>query len=124
MTKQEFAEFVEDQYSIKFDYPFEDEPYAWAFRHDDNKKWFALVMRIPKNKLKIDSNEYIDIVNLKCAPELIDDLWHEKGVYPAYHMNKSHWLTLCLDGTCEDETIKWVTKISFNLTAKKIKKKK
>ena len=124
MNKYEFASYIEDFYGIKYDCPFEDELDAWVFRHPDNKKWFALVMTIKKSKLGIDSNEYIDVVNLKCAPEIMDDLWQERGIFPASHMNKKHWLTLCLDGSCADETIKWVAKISFELTQKKIRKKK
>ena len=124
MTRQEFALHIEDFYNIKYDCPFEDELDAWVFRHPDNKKWFALIMRIKKCKLGIDSNEYIDVVNLKCAPEIMDDLYFESGVFPAYHMSKKHWLTFCLDGSCDDETIKWITKISYNLTKKKIKKQR
>ena len=124
MNKYEFASYIEDFYGIKYDCPFEDELDAWAFRHPDNKKWFALVMRIKKCKLGIDSSEFIDVVNLKCAPEIMDDLWHEYGVFPAYHMSKKHWLTLCLDGSCNDETIKFVTNISYTLTEKKIKKQR
>ena len=121
MNKYEFASYIEDFYGIKYDCPFEDELDAWVFRHPDNEKWFALVMTIKKSKLGIDSNEYIDVVNLKCAPEIMDDLWQERGVFPAYHMNKKHWLTLCLDGSCDDETIKFVINISHTLTKKKIK---
>lgn len=123
MTKDEFRTYVEDFYGIKYDCPFEDELDAWVFRHPNNKKWFALVMTIKKRKLGIDSDEYIDVVNLKCAPEIMDDLWREVGVFPAYHMSKKHWLTLALDGSCANETVKWVTKISYDLTRKKIIKK-
>ena len=124
MNRQEFAAFIEDFYGIKYDCPFEDDLDAWCFRHPDNKKWFALVMRIKKCKLGFEGDEYIDVVNLKCAVEIIDGLWHEEGIFPAYHMNKSHWLTLALDGSCSDATIKWVSGISFDLTKKKMRKKK
>ena len=124
MTREELALHIEDLYNVKYDCPFEDELDAWVFRHQDNKKWFALVMRIKKNKLGIDSDDYIDVVNLKCAPEIMDDLWYESGVFPAYHMSKKHWLTLTLDGSCNDETIKFVANISHTLTKKKIKKQR
>ena len=124
MNRHEFAFYIEDFYGIKYDFPFEDELDAWCFRHPDNKKWFALVMKIKKRKLGIDSDEYIDVVNMKCAPEIMDDLWHEIGVFPAYHMNKKHWLTLALDGSCNNETLQFVANISYDLTRKKIKKNK
>ena len=122
MNRHKLATYIKEFYNIDYDCPFEDELDAWCFRHPDNKKWFALVMRIKKSKLGIDSEQYIDVVNMKCAPEIMDDLWHENGVYPAYHMSKKHWLTLALDGTCSDETVKFVTTVSFELTRKKIKK--
>ena len=124
MTRIELAAYIQDYFNIQYDCPFEEELDAWVFRHSDNKKWFALVMRIKKRKLGIDSDEYIDVVNLKCAPEIMDDLYSESGVFPAYHMSKKHWLTLTLDGTCNYETIKWVTKISYDLTKRKLRKSK
>ena len=124
MDKQKFSLYIEDFYGIKYDCPFEDDLDTWVFRHPDNKKWFALVMTIKKSKLGIDSTEYIDVVNMKCAPEIMDDLWQENGVFPAYHMSKKHWLTLALDGSCDDDTVKWITKISYDLTKKKIMQRK
>lgn len=126
MTRNEFIAFVEDFYGIKYDCPFEDDFETLVFRHPENNKWFALVMRIKKYKLgfEIHTDEYIDVVNLKCLPEIMDNLWQEHGVFPAYHMSKKHWLTLALNGECDDEIIKWVTNISFDLTKKNVKKRK
>ena len=124
MTREEYSQFINNQFGISYDCPFEDEFDAWVFRHPDNKKWFALVMTIKRQKLGLNGDGYINVVNLKCAQEIIDDLWKEEGVFPAYHMNKNHWLTLALDNSCPDETIRWVTGISYELTKKKIKIKK
>ena len=60
-------------------------------------------MNIPKEKLGISSSEIIDIVNLKSDPILIGNLRNEKGIYPAYHMNKTYWISVALDGTVEDD---------------------
>lgn len=123
MRKKEFLLYIENFYGIKYDCPFDDDLEACVFRHPENKKWFALVMTIKKRKLGLESDELIDVVNLKCAPEIMDDLWQENGIFPAYHMSKKHWLTLALDGSCDEETLMWVTKISFDLTKKKTCKK-
>ncbi len=124
MTRQEFETHIEEHYGIKYDCPFEDDLDSRVFRHTDNRKWFALVMNIPKNRIIPNAEGYIDVVNLKCAPEIMDDLWRENGIFPAYHMSKKHWLTLALDGSCPDETVRWVTSISFDLTRKKIRNKR
>ena len=37
---------------------------------------------------------------------------------PGWHMNKAHWLTVALDGTVEDEKIKFLVDMSYELTKK------
>jgi predicted DNA-binding protein (MmcQ/YjbR family) len=122
MNRQEFAAFIEDFYNIKYDCPFEDDLDAWCFRHQDNKKWFALVMNIPAARLGLGDG-HIDVVNLKCDQEIIMSLWDGEGIFPAYHMNKAHWISVALDGRVDSHTLEWLTKISYGLTAKKIAKK-
>ncbi len=97
MTRKEFEEFVFDTYNVKADYPFDKDLETAVFRHEGNKKWFAIAMRIPEKKLGRNSDKIIDVVNLKCDTEIIYSLWQDEGIYPAYHMNKKHWLTVCLD---------------------------
>ena len=40
----------------------------------------------------------MDIVNLKCELDLIPTLIRESGIYPAYHMNKTHWILVDIEG--------------------------
>ena len=124
MTRLEFNRYIKDTYDITYDLPFEEDFDTWVYRHPENRKWFGILMTVSKRKLGLDSDELIDLVNVKCAQEIIDDMWKLEGVYPAYHMNKRHWLTLCLDGSCPDDTIKWLAKISYDLTKAKITKNK
>ena len=124
MTRREFEELVLDTYNIKADYPFEDDLITGAFRHG-NGKWFALAMNVERRKLGIVGDGQIDVVNFKCAPEVIESIAGiEAGVYRAYHMNKTHWLTVALDGSCDDGTVAWLLSISYDLTKGSIKKPK
>ena len=123
MTKDEFIKFISDTYNTEPDYPFDD-PNIVVFRHRDNQKWFGVIMTIPKGKLNISADGHIDIVNLKCAQEIIDSLWTECGIYPAYHMSKSHWISVSLNDDVSADTVKWLTNISYDLTKKKQKKQK
>lgn len=41
--------------------------------------------------------EPMEIVNLKCESDLIPNLIHENGIYPAYHMNKQHWISVDIE---------------------------
>ena len=122
MTRQEFEMLVLDTYNIRVDYPFEGDFETGVFRHESGK-WFAIAMNISKQKLKKDSNLKTNVVNFKCAPEVIESIVGvEPGIYPAYHMNKTHWLTVCLE-ECDEGTISWLLGISYDLTRKKIKLK-
>ena len=47
------------------------------------------------------------------------DLTHEKGIYPAFHMNKRYWITVPLDDTFTDEKVLELFEISWDLTRKK-----
>ena len=83
MTRKEFESLVFDTLGVRADYPFEDDLMTGVFRHE-NGKWFALAMNIGERKIGHDSDEKIDVVNFKCAPEVIESLAGiEPGIYRA-----------------------------------------
>ena len=119
MNRQEFEALIYDTHGVRAEYPFERYPSVAVFRHTLGRKWFAVIMKIPKRRLGIAGDGDIDVVNLKCADEIIFSMQQETGIYPAYHMNKSHWLSASLDGSVPDNTIAWLLGISYDLTKKK-----
>jgi predicted DNA-binding protein (MmcQ/YjbR family) len=124
MNRTEFEELVVEHSGSARERPFEKDQSIVVFRHHGNRKWFAVVMTIPQSRLGLDGNERIDIVNLKCAEELLDSLWQEDGIFPAYHMNKRHWITVALDGRVPTETLLWLLSISRDLTRTRIRVKR
>ena len=120
MNRQKLEQLIIEKYGVEPEYPWQSAPLFAVFRHSNNKKWFAVIMTITKDKLGFDSTESIDIVNLKCDPLM--NVTIEKGVFPAYHMSKTHWISVVLDGTVEKEKIEWFLDLSFDLTAKRIKR--
>ena len=93
MTKQSFLSYCFDTYGTSPDYPFDEDFETAVLRHGDNRKWYALVMRVSRRKFGFDSNEVIDVVNLKLPVEMFGSFGAADGVYPAYHMNKLHWIS-------------------------------
>ena len=87
-------------------------------------KWFGVIMTIPASKLGLEGDYSVDIINLKCDPLLIGSLHKEKGIFPAYHMNKTYWISVLLDGSVDDETVKWLVSLSFDLTKRQKYSKK
>ena len=124
MTRGELEALIFDSYAIKADYPFEGDFETGVFRHADTGRWFGIAMRIPRARLLPSAEGMVDVANFKCAPEIIESLvGNEAGVYRAYHMNKTHWLTVALD-ECDVETVGWLIGISFELTERKGRTKK
>ena len=116
MNKQDFQKYIIDVYGVTPDFPWESNPTFAVYRHTNNRKWFALVMDIPKSRLGLREDGMIDVVNLKCDPVLIGSLRLEKGIFPAYHMS--------LDGGVDDEQIKMLLEMSYELTEMKIQRKR
>ena len=75
-------------------------------------------MDIPRKNLKLPGDGEISVVNLKCETRLIGSFREELGIFPGRHMNKDHWLSVALDGTVEDEKIKFLVDMSYELTKK------
>jgi predicted DNA-binding protein (MmcQ/YjbR family) len=121
MTKTEFLTYCHNTYGTTADYPFPEDFETAVLRHGDNRKWYALVMRLSRHKFGFDSWQTVDVVNLKLPTDLFGSFTPAEGVYPAYHMNKLHWISLILpDAT--DETIHFLTYASFKATQTKKKK--
>ena len=123
MTKQSFLEYCLSAYGTAPDYPFEEDFVTAVLRHADNKKWYALVMRLSRRKFGFDSDEIIDVVNLKLPIEMFGSFGPEDGVYPAYHMNKLHWISVLLPDAPDDVT-QFLVNVSFEATKDKRKRRK
>ena len=123
MLKEEITSYIKDTYGAEGEHPFSDDNETTVFRHGDNKKWFSIIMKIPKSRLGIRSEEKIHVMNLKCEFVLASSLLSEDGIFPAYHMNKKHWISVCLDGSVDIDRVKWLTDVSFDLTRTKRKKR-
>ena len=119
MDRQSLDRYISDIYKVSADHPFESTPKTTVYRHKISRKWFALVMDLPKGKFKNGAQGNTSAVNLKCDPLLIGSLLTENGIYPAYHMNKSHWISVLIDEITDEEKIKWLLDLSFELTKKK-----
>lgn len=124
MNRIELKEYIMRIYHADADYPWMKHPGYEVFRHTNNRKWFALIMNVPKEKLGLPGEGGLDIANFKCDPILISSLRSDPGFFPAYHMNKNSWITAALDGSAGDDKIKMLLDMSFELTAGKIKKRR
>ncbi len=123
VSKQIF-QHIKTVYGVEPEYLWQNDDTA-AIRHSDTKKWFGAYMKqLPKTKFGLCSDQKTDVINLKCDPMLSYSLIDSKGVFPAWHMNKEHWISVFLDGTVPAEEIYPLIRMSFQLTDRKTVSKK
>lgn len=124
MREKVFA-YIKKKYKTSPEYPWAKYDRNAVFRHSDNKKWFALEMSVGREKLGLSGCGYVDVLNLKIDDRMFRDmLVQEDGIFPAYHMNKEHWITVLLDGTVEEGKVYDLIDTSFAATASAKKKEK
>ena len=123
MTKQQLFEYCLNTYGTTPDYPFDEDFETAVLRPAANRKWYALVMRVSRRKFGFDSDEVIDVVNLKLPVEMFGSFGAADGVYPAYHMNKLHWISVLLPDAPED-VVRFLVNVSFEATKNKRKRQK
>jgi len=118
MNRNELEAYITEIYSTEGEHLFSKYPRFLVFRHTGSRKWFAVIMDIPGTNLGLTGDGEISVVNLKCDTRLIGSFREEPGIFPGWHMNKAHWLSVALDGTVEDEKIKFLVDMSYELTKK------
>ncbi len=116
MNRAELERYILEIYSTQGEHPWADTPANTVFRHRHNRKWFAIVMDIPRGKLGLHGEGILSVVNVKCDMRLIGSFREAPGIFPAYHMSKAHWLTVALDGSAAEETLKFLLDMSYELT--------
>ncbi|MDE6730603.1 MAG: MmcQ/YjbR family DNA-binding protein [Oscillospiraceae bacterium] len=74
-------------------------------RRKDSQKWYAVLMTIAKRKLGMDSDQTVEIIDLRIQPEQIESLIDDQNYFPGWHMNKKHWYTIILDHSVPTEEL-------------------
>ena len=115
--KEQIFAYTKQSYGVEPDYPFSTAPGYPVLRHPDNRKWFALLMDLPRSRLGLSGEERVDVINLKCSAALAASVRRQEGILPAYHMNRDSWVTILLDGTVPLSDICPLLDLSYQLTA-------
>ena len=110
-TRREAIEFCMTFPAAYEDYPFDD-PNWTVMRRRDTGRGFCWIFE----------REGRMWMNLKVDPEW-GRFWREvyPSVIPAYHMNKTHWNSVILDGSVPDAELMQMISTSYSLCGKKAK---
>lgn len=119
-TKEQIYDYVKQKYASAIDHPWFKYPSYTVFRHSDSEKWYGLIMDIPRSKLGLIGDEYVDVLNIKAAdPFTRDILVQQEGYFPGYHIARGNWVSVLLDGTVDISEIFSLIDMSFMATASK-----
>ena len=64
MTRQALAAYLADTYSAEGEHLFAKYPSFLVFRHNGSRKWFAVIMDIPRKNLDLTGEGEISVVKL------------------------------------------------------------
>ena len=122
--RRRITQYIQDTFGTEAEYLWADSPGNAVFRHPASKKWYAAMMRVLPEKLGLPSGEALDIMDIKCDTIMIGSLLSTEGFFPAYHMNKNHWISIVLDGSVSDDQIIPLLELSYDSVAPKRRKKR
>lgn len=117
MNREKVFDYVKENYDIEPEQPWDNYPNYRVLRHSDNDKWFALIMDVDKEKVGLDGEERIDVLDVKYDSNKIQDVKKETGITDGYHMDKDNWISIILDSGISEGKIQSVIDNSFELTA-------
>ncbi|MBQ6780568.1 MAG: MmcQ/YjbR family DNA-binding protein [Treponema sp.] len=112
--KEKYVAYLKSKFSAEPDFPWSDTPDCCVFRCP-NEKWFALIMRIKYRQLDLAGEEETWVVNIKAEQDAISSLVDRKSVFPAWHMNKKHWITILLTAVTDFDKLCELTEKSYEL---------
>lgn len=118
MKREEIFEYVNKQYGSIPEYLWRSSPESSILRHK-NGKWYAAIMQVEKSKLGLKEDGEVEIINVKCEPDMVGLLTQTYGFLPGYHMNKKYWITMLLDGSVSEAKILDFLDMSYDLIDRK-----
>lgn len=113
--KTQIMAWLAETYGTIPETPWEDSPTYYTFKTAHSNKWYALFMDIAPKCLSLEGDAAVQVVNLKADPEVIKKAVDNVHVFPAYHMNKQHWLTVLLNAATDVSALKNLLAASYEL---------
>lgn len=111
-------QYVREKYQDELEFLWAKFPDNAVFRRSDNRKWYAVILTVQKEKLGLKESDKVEILDLRMEPDQLAAIIDGKRYFPGWHMNKKHWVTICLDGSVDIEEIFQCIDASYILAAK------
>ena len=102
MKTEEIFKYVQKQYGTVPEYLWSKSPDSAVLRHK-NGKWYAVIMTIEKSKLGLEGKDPVDIMDVKCDPDMTNMII------------QTHGFTILLDGSVSKAKILDFLDMSYDL---------
>lgn len=102
---KELIDYVRNTYGDELEYLWKKFPDNAVWRRKDNKKWYAAILTVSRRKLGLDSDEVVEIIDLRADKTKMDSIVDNEKYFPGWHMNKKSWYTIILDGSVSTSEI-------------------
>lgn len=90
-------DYAKKNFGTEPEYLWKNDPNSAVLRNKANQKWYAIIMKVKKESLRMDGSGSVWVMNVKCDPMMIGSFINRRGFLPAYHMNKEHWISIVID---------------------------
>lgn len=119
MGFRKIMRYIANKYDTPLEFLWKKFPDNAVYRRKDNQKWYAAILTVEKNKIGLDGDGKIEIIDLKMDPTKLEEIIDHKKYFPGYHMNKKYWYTICLDGSIGKDELFHRIDTSYELAKKK-----
>ena len=121
---KEVIEYAYSKYGDNVEYLWEKFPENAVCRRKDNQKWYFAILTCKRGKLgeiepSANPEEVVEVIDLRANSEELPELIRQNNIYPGYHMNKKHWISIILDGSMDIKKIYDFIDKSYQLAGKK-----
>ncbi len=124
-AREKVCEYIQKKYAGKPEHLWKRFPDYAVFRHEDNRKWYGLIMDVSRRNLGIPKEGRVSILNVKLDDMLLADmLVQQDGYFRGYHISRGTWISILLDGTVPMKEIETAIDMSYQATASSRKKQR
>ena len=125
ISKEDILSYIENLDGAFYDMPFKGDFSTTVLRRKNAKKsgnsWFGAVIAAPEKyflRYGVPVPEDRTVLCLKCPPDLQPFLCAEYAgrIMPAYHMNKTHWISIVIYSDVPREEIEKLIVLSYDIT--------
>jgi predicted DNA-binding protein (MmcQ/YjbR family) len=114
--KDKILNFAKEIYNTDAEYLWKSSPENAVLRHRCNRKWYAVIIKVSKNKIGLKGDGAVWIIDVKTTSDIIEQIGETVGFLPGYHMNKKHWISILLDGSVPLKVVCRFIETSYGLT--------